>query len=203
MVTSYLQLLERRYKGQLDQKARNYITYAVDGATRMQRLIEGLLNYSRITRGAEFEAVDANAALAAALENLVVAVRESGAEITSDPLPTVEGDEMQLIQLFQNLIGNALKYRKPEVQPRVHVSAAAGKGEWGFSVQDNGIGIAPEHFDRIFQVFQRLHTRDEYPGTGIGLAAAKKIVERHHGRIWVESEPGKGSTFFFTLPAER
>ncbi|SNB44752.1 PAS domain S-box protein [Geobacter sp. DSM 9736] len=202
MISGYLVLLERKYRGRLDEKADSYIHFAVDGAQRMQKLIEALLSWSRITtRGAELEPVNMGGALADAVANLAAVIGETGAEMKADPLPTVTGDATLLIQLFQNLIGNALKYTKPGVPPRVHVSAHRDGNEWVFFVRDNGIGIQHQHFDRIFQIFQRLHTREEYPGTGIGLAACKKIVERHHGRIWVESTPGDGSTFFFTLPA--
>ena len=200
-VSSYMQLLDARYKEQLDEKARKYIDYAVDGARRMQSLIEGLLQYSRITGEKKRSPVDVNAAFAAALANVEGTVREAKGEVTADALPTVLGDETQLIQLFQNLIANGLKYRKPGAAPRVHVAARRSDGEWVFSVSDNGIGIEAQHFDKIFQIFQRLHTRDEYPGTGIGLASCKKIVERHGGRMWVESEPGEGSTFYFSIPA--
>lgn len=206
MVASYVQLLEKKYKGKLDEQADKYITYAVEGAVRMQKLIEGLLQYSRIaTRGADFRPVDMNKVSDSAVANLTIAIRESRAAITKDDLPTVLGDETQLIQLLQNLIGNAMKFRKPDVPPAVHVSAKSEAGEWVFSVSDNGIGIKPEHFDRIFLIFQRLHTRQEHPGTGIGLALCKRIVERHHGRIWVKSTPREGTTFFFTIPlaAER
>lgn len=204
MVSSYMQLLEKRYKGQLDEKADTYIHFAVDGAQRMQKLIEGLLAYSRITRqGAEFRPVDTNKVFAQAVENLSAAIRESGAVVAEEaPLPTVAGDEMQLVQLFQNLIANAVKYRKPDLPPLVQVAARREGAEWVFSVHDNGIGIDPRYFERVFLLFQRLHTRQEYPGTGIGLSLCKRIVERHHGRLWVESTPGEGATFFFTLPAD-
>ncbi|SNB45945.1 PAS domain S-box protein [Geobacter sp. DSM 9736] len=202
MVSSYMQLLERKYRDQLDEKAQKYIHYAVDGTKRMQNLIDGLLRYSRISREKELVPVDTNATYAAAIANLAKAIGEAGGNVTVDLLPTVPGDEIQLVQLFQNLIGNGLKYRKPGSAPKVHVSARQLGEEWIFSVTDDGIGIPPQHFDRIFQIFQRLHTKDEYPGTGIGLASCKKIVERHGGRIWVESEPGKGSTFYFALPAK-
>ncbi|WP_172825468.1 PAS domain S-box protein [Geobacter sp. DSM 9736] len=203
MVASYMQLLERKYGQQLDEKAQEYIGYAVDGARRMQRLIEGLLKYSRITRDTQLAPVDANSTCTAAIDNLGQAVRESGGVVTTDSLPVVQGDEIQLVQLFQNLIGNGLKYRHPCIAPHVHVSARREGPAWLFSVTDNGIGIEPGHHDRIFQIFQRLHTREEYFGTGIGLASCKKIVERHGGRIWVESKPGEGSTFYFTLPADQ
>jgi len=200
MVSSYLQLLERRYKEQLDTDAREFIAYAVDGATRMQALINALLSYSRVgTRGKPFEPTDCSMILERALDNLKVAIEESNAVVTHDPLPTVMADDVQLTQVFQNLIGNAVKFHG-ERPPQVHIGARRGKGEWIFSVRDNGIGIDPQHFERIFMIFQRLHSQDEYPGAGIGLAVCKKIVERHGGRIWVESQPGEGSTFYFTIP---
>jgi light-regulated signal transduction histidine kinase (bacteriophytochrome) len=199
MVVSYLQLVDTRYREKLDDDAREFIEYAVDGAKRMQILINDLLAFSRIgSKGQAFRPADCEAALQEALSNLCVAIRESGAQITHDPLPTVMGDATQLVQLFQNLIGNALKFRREE-PPRIHVRAESKDGCWHLSVQDNGIGIESQYFDRIFAVFQRLHGRVAYPGTGIGLAICKKIVERHGGAIRVESEFGKGSTFRFTL----
>jgi len=200
MVRSYLQLLERRYQGNLDQDADEFIHYAVDGAARMQTLIGDLLTYSRIgTKGKPFEPIDAGEALRCALSNLQTAVHEQHARITHDDLPTVVADRGQLTQLFRNLLGNALKFRG-KAPPEIHVSARGHDGEWVFSVQDNGIGIDPEHWERIFLIFQRLHSREDYDGTGVGLAVCKKIIERHGGRIWVESEPGRGSTFYFTIP---
>ncbi|RMF24766.1 MAG: PAS domain S-box protein [Deltaproteobacteria bacterium] len=200
MVSSYTQLLAKRYAGRLDEDADDFIGFAVDGANRMHRLINDLLEYSRVgTRGRQLEPTDAEEVLQTVLADLQVAIEESGARVTHDPLPTVLADSTQLRQLLQNLIGNALKYRG-ERPPQVHVGCQrSGGDEWTISVRDNGIGIAPEHFDRIFQIFQRLHGRNEYSGTGIGLAVCKKIVERHGGRIWVESEPGRGSTFLFTI----
>ena len=201
MVTSYLQLLERRYKGQLDTDADEFIAFAVDGASRMKRLIEDLLSFSRVgTRGKDFEPTDGEAVLEQTLRNLEMAISESEAAVTHDPLPTVMADGGQLVQLLQNLIGNAIKFRSDE-PPTVHVGAERQDGKWVFSVRDNGIGIDPRYSERIFEIFQRLHTRDKYPGTGIGLAVCKKIVERHGGRIWAESQPGEGATFYFTLPA--
>lgn len=200
MVSSYMQLLERKYENQLDEKAQKYIDYAVDGTKRMQNLIDGLLRYLRISADKQLAPVDTNAAYAAAIADLAEAISEAGGQVTADRLPTVPGDETQLVQLFQNLIGNGLKYRKPQASPEVHVSAWQQGGEWIFSVRDNGIGIPPQHFDKVFQIFQRLHTRDEYPGTGIGLASCKKIIECHNGRIWVESAPGEGSRFYFSIP---
>lgn len=200
MVASYTQLLARRYKGKLDSDADEFIGYAVDGANRMQRLINDLLAYSRVTsQGKVFERVDCNGLLEEVLGNLRVAVEESRAVVTHDPLPTVMADGRQLGQLFQNLIGNAIKFRGEE-PPQVHVSAERQTGEWLFSVRDNGIGMDPQYAERIFVIFQRLHNREEYPGTGIGLAICKKIVERHGGRIWVASQAGRGTTFHFTLP---
>jgi PAS domain S-box-containing protein len=217
VVSGFAQLLAQRYKGKLDKSADDFIGYMVDGAGRMQQLIRDLLEYSRVTtRGNPFRSASCDAAIQRALTNLKTAVEESKALITADPLPVVTADESQLVHLFQNLIGNAVKYRREHEPPRIHISAknisdpavqsairnpqSALETGWVFSVQDNGIGIEPRYFDRIFQVFQRLHKREEYPGTGIGLAICKKIVERHGGSIWVQSEPGKGSTFLFTLP---
>jgi light-regulated signal transduction histidine kinase (bacteriophytochrome) len=201
MVRSYLQLLERRYKGKLGEDADEFIHFAVDGAARMHGLINDLLTYSRVgTRGKPFELADCNVALEEALMNLQTVIQEADAEITHDDLPAVMGDKVQLMQLFQNLLGNGIKFRREDARPKIHVGVERQDGEWVFSVRDNGIGIAPEHFERIFMIFQRLHGRSEYEGTGIGLAVCKKIVERHGGRIWVESEPGEGSTFHFTIP---
>ncbi len=200
MISSYLQLLERRYKGQLDADADDFIFYAVDGAKRMQELINDLLSYSRVqTRGKPFEPTDAEQILDLTLKNLQTAIEESAAEITHDPLPTVVVDEVQMVQVFQNLIGNAIKFRG-DAPPRIHVSAETKANEWIFSIRDNGIGIELQYADKIFGIFQRLHGTREYPGTGIGLAVCKRIVERHGGRIWFDSEPGKGSTFYFTIP---
>jgi PAS domain S-box-containing protein len=191
MVASYTQLLARRYRGKLDEDAEEFIGYAVDGVTRMQALINDLLAYSRVgTRGGAFEPVDTGAVLDRVLASLGPAMEDAGATVTHDP--------GQLGQLLQNLVGNAVKFRG-EAPPRVHVSAERGEGEWTFSVADNGIGIDPEYAERIFVIFQRLHTRGEYPGTGIGLAICKKIVERHGGRIWFEPAPGGGTVFRFTL----
>ncbi|QSJ17309.1 GAF domain-containing protein [Nostoc sp. UHCC 0702] len=259
MVTSYLQLLERKYKNHLDSNAEEFIAYAVDGARRMQTLINDLLNYSRVsTRGQPFEQVDCTVVFERAIANLKVAIDECGGKITHDPLPIVMADPTQLAQVFQNLIGNAIKFRK-EVPPQIHITAvkkdrgdgemgrwgdgemgsrgAGEQGRWGdgemgrwgdgeqgkvvkdnlipspphsppptqnsewlFSVRDNGIGLESQYAERIFVIFQRLHGRSKYSGTGIGLAICKKIIERHGGRIWVESEPGQGSTFYFTIP---
>jgi PAS domain S-box-containing protein len=202
MVTGYLQLLDRRYKDKLDQDAIDFINFAVDGATRMSRLITDLLDFSRInSRGRPPEPVALDAVLRHAQENLAFAIREANAEIIADPLPVVRGDATQLVQLFQNLLGNALKFRAPERPQRICIRAEKEADSWRLSVADQGIGIDPQYADKIFLIFQRLHSRAEYPGTGIGLALCKKIVERHGGRIWVEGRLGEGTTFFFTLPA--
>jgi PAS domain S-box-containing protein len=202
MVASYTQLLSKHYKGRLDSDADEFISYAVDGSNRMQALIQDLLAYSRAgANGKAHHEISSEEALNEALSNLRASIQESGAVVTHDSLPAITTDDAQLVQVFQNLVGNAIKYRRAEL-PRVHVSAAKNGGkEWNFSVQDNGLGIDPKHFERIFVLFQRLHGREEFKGTGIGLAICKKIVERLGGRIWVESEPGKGSTFYFALPA--
>ncbi len=201
-IAGLAQLLQHRYQGQLDSRADEYIGHIVDGTQRMQTLINDLLAYSRIgRRGETIQPTEAETALKTSLENLSMAIQEYGASITNESLPTVRADSIQLTQLFQNLIGNALKF-KSESPPQIHVGVADAGAFWQFSVQDNGIGIEPQYFERIFQVFQRLHTRREYSGTGIGLAICKKIIERHGGRIWVESEMGRGSTFYFTLPKE-
>jgi PAS domain S-box-containing protein len=200
MVSSYTQLLEKRYKDKLDSDADEFIGYVVGGVSRMQNLINSLLTYSRVaTKGKAFAKTDCEAVLATTITNLKKAIEESSAGITHDPLPAVMADDVQLGQVFQNLIGNAIKFRGKN-NPRIHVSAEQKDAEWVFSVRDNGVGIEPQYHDRIFQLYQQLHTKDEYPGTGIGLTICKKIVERHGGRVWVKSKPGKGSTFFFTLP---
>lgn len=201
MVASYTQLLARRYRGKLDADADEFIAYAVDGAMRMQRLINDLLAYSRIsTRGRPLETTSAEAVLEQSLVNLKVAIEESGALATHDPLPVVQADPVQLGQVFQNLLGNAIKFRGVE-SPRIHVWAERQERMWRFAVRDNGIGIEPDYHARVFLIFQRLHGVQEYPGTGIGLAICKRIVERHGGRMWVESQVAQGATFFFTLPA--
>ena len=202
MVASYTQLLARRYRGKLDREADEFIDFAVDGATRMQTLIRDLLSYSRVmTQGRTLQPVDAQVACAAALDNLRQSINESGASVTVGTLPTVKADATQLTQLFQNLIGNALKYCKGR-SPQIDVDVRPNEHAWLFSVKDNGIGIEPQYFERIFQMFQRLHTRAEYSGTGIGLAICRRIVDRHGGKIWVESQPGQGSTFLFAIPRE-
>jgi PAS domain S-box-containing protein len=203
MVASYTQLLAKRYKGSLGADADEFIAYAVEGVARMRQLIHDLLAYSRVSvRGDALKPADFGQILSQALADLKAAIMESGAEITRDPLPTLTADAFQISRLFQNLIGNALKFRGREA-PRIHISAERAKDRWTFSVRDNGLGIAPEYLERIFVIFQRLHSKTLYPGTGIGLAICKKIVERHGGRIWVESEIGKGSTFYFTVPAAK
>ena len=204
MVASFTQLLGRRYKEKLDDDARDFINYAVDGATRMQTLITDLLSYSRVgTQGKPLELTRCDDVLDRVLNNnLRLAIKESGVAITRDPLPTVMADPLQLGQLFQNLVANAIKFRG-KAPPSVHIFAERRNGDWEISVCDNGIGISQEHADRIFVIFQRLHTKTEYPGTGIGLAICKKIAERHGGRIWVEPTPGGGSTFRFTIPLRK
>ncbi len=200
-IGGYLRLLEHRVPESLDAKARECIRGAAEGAVRMEQQITGLLNLSRAgTRGLELAQVKLDLPLQGALHNLRFALRAAQATVTQDPLPVLTVDVKQMTQLFQNLIGNALKFRR-EDPPKVHVGARAENGRWVVWVQDNGIGIAPQYFERIFQVFQRLHTRTAYPGTGVGLAICRRIVARHNGQIWVESQPGQGSTFYFSLPA--
>ncbi len=200
VVAGFVKLLEKRYKSRLDEKADEYIEFTVEGVKRMQLLIKDLLTYSQVeTKGKTFGPAICSVALEQALYNLHFAIEESSAEVTYDLLPTVNGDLSQLTSLFQNLIGNAIKFRS-EKKLKIHISAERRGAEWIFSVRDNGIGIDPKYAERIFVIFQRLHSRDEYAGTGIGLSICKKIVERHGGRIWVESEAGKGSIFYFTIP---
>ena len=201
MVASYTQLLAKRYQGRLDSDADEFIGFAVDGCNRMQGLIQDLLIYSRAgTEGRTRREISSEQALEEALANLQATIEESGAVVTHGSLPAITMDDTQLVQVFQNLVGNAVKYRSPEV-PRVHVTAKKNGGnEWIFGVRDNGVGIDPQYFERIFILFQRLHGRNEFEGTGIGLAICKKILERLGGRIWVESQPEKGSTFYFALP---
>jgi len=217
MVSSYVQLLEKRYKGKMDDDADEFIEFAVDGANRMQVMINDLLSFSRIaTRGEPFKPTDCENVFDRAINNLQTAIKESSTTVTHDPLPTVTADRGQLEQLFQNLIGNANKFcERRKSTPCIHVSCerieesaipvtkSGIDNGWIFSVKDNGIGIEPEQVERIFGIFQRLHTREQYSGSGIGLSVCRKIVERHGGRIWVESEVGKGSTFFFTIPGEK
>ncbi|MBV9895064.1 MAG: PAS domain S-box protein [Chloroflexi bacterium] len=200
MVASYTQLLSRRYRGKLDQDADEFIGFAVDGARRMQELINDLLAYSRVgSRPLELQSVDTGLVVDRVVGDLGAAIEETGATVAHEELPTIEADRGQLQQLFQNLIANGIKFHKPEVAPLVHISAKPHIDGWTFAVSDNGIGIEPQYLERIFVLFQRLHSRAEYPGTGIGLAICKKIVERHGGAIRVESEPGRGTTFEFTL----
>jgi signal transduction histidine kinase len=201
MITGYTNLLSKRYKGRLDANADEFIGFAVDGANRMRVLINDLLTYSRVgSQGKKPVPTDCELVLRQTLAGLELAIEESAAKVTHDPLPTINGDDVQLGQLFQNLIGNALKYRNGGA-PAVHIGCRRRDNDWLFSICDNGIGIDPRFAEKIFVIFQRLHTREQYPGTGIGLAVCKRIVERHGGKIWVESELGKGSSFYFTLPA--
>ena len=201
MITSYLRLLSRRYRGRLDLDADEFIDFAVDGAKRMAAMIDGLLEYARVeSRGHSFAVIDLEGVLAEVLASLSLAMKESGAEVSHGALPTVAADAVQMQRLFQNLIGNALKFRSDR-PPRVRVEASRIEAEWEISVADNGIGIPSHQTERIFKLFQRLHTREVHPGTGIGLGVCKRIVERHGGRIRVESKEGEGSRFYFTLPA--
>ena len=201
-ISSFTQLLKRRYTNKLDDDADEFIDYIVAGANRMQTMIKALLDYSRVnTRNVEFKLSDFQEILNQTLNSLKIAIDESNAVIIIDPLPTIKVDDKQMVQLFQNLISNAIKFRKKHESMEIHISCEVSTN-YLFSVSDNGIGIEPQFKERIFEVFQRLHTRDEYSGTGIGLAVCKKIVERHGGQIWVESELGKGSTFYFTIPSD-
>ena len=202
-ITSFTQLIEKRYKDKLDSDADEFIEYIVDAAKRMQTLINDLLNYSRVaTRGKEFELINTEEILENTKSNLYASIKENNAEITHENLPEIMADKRQMIQLFQNLIGNAIKFKKSEISPKINIKARKdeNRNEYVFSVADNGIGMDPQYAERIFIIFQRLHTLDEYEGTGIGLAVSKRIVERHGGHIWVESKPSVGSTFYFTLP---
>jgi PAS domain S-box-containing protein len=200
MVSSYTQLLGRRYNEKFDSDAREFMAYIVDGAARMKQLIEDLLAYSRVgTKGRDFKVVELERSVRRAITNLKAAIDESGASVSYDPLPTLPADEVQLAQVFQNLMGNALKFRS-QAAPRIRVSVAEKPEAWEIAVRDNGIGIEPQYFERIFMVFQRLHNKGEYPGTGIGLAIVKKVIERHGGHVRVESTLGEGSAFIFTLP---
>lgn len=201
MVTSYLQLLEKRYGAKLDAQGREFVTLAIEGGLRMEALIQDLLEYSRVEmRGRSFKPTDCERVLEQVLSNLKVAIEETGATVAHEKMPTVMGDEVQMAQVFQNLLSNAIKFHGQR-PPQVEVRSERRGAEWLIVVRDNGIGIDPKFFDRIFVIFQRLHTRQEYSGTGLGLAICKKIIERHKGRIWVESVPGQGASFFFTLPA--
>ena len=200
MVTAYLGRLEKKHGDKLNGEAREYMHFAIDGAKRMRELINDLLAYSRVqSAGMPFTSVDMDQVLAEALSNLSTAITTDNATVRSDHLPSITADQKQMVQLLQNLIGNAIKYHG-EKQPEIEVSFQDDAIQWIFSVKDNGIGIAPKHQEKIFQMFQRLHTREEYEGTGIGLTIAKRIVERHGGHIWVDSEEGNGSTFYFTIP---
>jgi signal transduction histidine kinase len=202
MISSYVQLLGRRYQGKLDSDADEFINFAVDGAKRMQNLINDLLAYSRVgTRADPLMPVSAEGLLKVALTNIQFLIEDSGASITHEPLPVIKGDPSQLIMVFQNLLGNAIKFRGSEA-PCIHIGAQRQANEWVFSVRDNGIGIDPKFAERIFVIFQRLNDRTAYPGTGIGLAICKRVIQRHGGRIWVESTPGEGATFYFTLPVK-
>ncbi|MGZ4857841.1 MAG: PAS domain S-box protein [Methanobacteriaceae archaeon] len=202
-IASFTQLLERRYKGQLDENADEFMDYIVDAAVRMKDMIQGLLDYSRVdTQGEPFKEFNSTEAVSQALNHLHLSIEESKAEITYENLPTIIGDEHQIERVFQNLVGNALKFRKKEVKPKIHISTQKNNGEYIFSVQDNGIGMEEQYSKKIFEPFKRLHTIDAYEGTGIGLAVVKRIIEHHGGRIWFESELGVGSTFYFTIPVE-
>ncbi|WP_309134782.1 ATP-binding protein [Cellulomonas sp.] len=201
-VASFTQLLQKRYGGQLDERADQYIEFAVDGAKRMQRLIQDLLGFSRVGRiGGEVVDVDLGKALERSLDQLDERLTEAGAEVTHDPLPVVRGEEALLVQLFQNLVGNAVKFRHPERPPRVHIGVRRVEDSWELECRDNGIGIDPQYAERVFVIFQRLHAKDVYEGTGIGLALCKKIVEFHGGRIWIPETEGEGTTIRWTLPA--
>ena len=202
-ITGFCQLLARRYQGRLDERADEYIGFVVDGTARMQQLINDLLTYSRVGRvDKDVALVDCNRIVERVRLDLAAAIEQSGADVTvAGQLPTVTGDPTRLVQLFENVVGNAVKFHGPG-PPRVVISAERRRAEWRFAVSDNGIGIEPQYAERVFGVFQRLHTRAEYPGTGIGLAVCKKIVETQGGTIWFESEPGAGTTFYWTLPAE-
>jgi light-regulated signal transduction histidine kinase (bacteriophytochrome) len=201
MVANYTKLIGTRYADRLDADGQEFVGFAVDGALRMQALIHDLLQYARVgTRGKEFKRTPIASVLEDALANLSGAIGESRAEITVDAMPAIDCDATQLTQVFQNLIGNAIKFRKPDKVPVITVSSSPADGGWQFTVRDNGIGIDPKYFERIFQMFQRLHGRSEYSGTGIGLALVRKIVERHHGQITVASKPNEGATFTFTIP---
>lgn len=202
-VSSYVDLLSVKYKEKLDEKADKYISFAVEGAARMHELITDLLAFSRVgTQGGPFARVEMDQVVDRAIGNLRKSIKESAAAVTRDNMPEVFGDEIQLGQLLQNLVGNAVKFRKQGVEPQIHISSARRGNEWVFGVRDNGIGIDPRFYERIFTIFQRLHAKEEYRGTGVGLAISKRIVERHGGKIWVESKPGEGSSFYFTLPAK-
>ena len=203
MICSYLQLLEENYKQNLDPKAIRYVDIAVDGAKRMQSLIHDLLTYARLdSDGSSHEPTDCQKILEIVLSNLCGIIEETGAQVTSGFLPVVIANPIQMRMLFQNLIGNAIKFRRAEESPRIRIFAESEGKDWLFGIEDNGIGIAQSDQERIFQIFQRLHERSRYPGTGIGLSICQKIVELHDGKIWTKSELGQGATFFFTLPVK-
>jgi PAS domain S-box-containing protein len=203
-ISGFTELLVKRYHGKIDEKADKYLDFITEGTLRMQQMIQDLLTYSRVqTQLHEFVLTDSNISVELARSDLQVATREHNAVITKDPLPSVYADQEQITKMFQNLIANAIKFHKPGVAPNIHISVKEDKDNWIFSVSDNGIGIDPQYAERIFKIFQRLHTRDEYPGTGIGLAICKRIAEQHRGTIWVESVPGSGSTFYFTIPKRK
>ena len=200
-VANLVQLLEMRYSEELDQDAKEFIHYAVSGVSQMQTLIDDVLLYSKVDiQGIDCALTEVDGALEKALRNLQGRIHETGAAVTYDQMPRLVADGTQLMQLFQNLIGNAIKFRRSEVSPEIHIGVERQEDDWLFSIRDNGIGIDPEFAERIFVIFQRLHTRDEYPGSGMGLAICKKIGECHRGRIWVDSEVSQGTTFYFTLP---
>jgi len=203
MISSYLQLLERRYKDKLDDDASTFIGYAVDGATRLQNLIAGLLEFSRVkTHGCDFAPVAIRAVVERVCQDLQALIRESGAEVRFGEMPVIQGDELQIARLFQNLLHNAIKFRRQGVPSVIDIHAEKTAADWVFSISDNGIGIEDQYFQRIFTIFQRLHRREDYPGTGIGLAICRRIVERHGGRIWLESNPGSGTCFYFSIPGK-
>jgi PAS domain S-box-containing protein len=202
MVTSYVQMLARRYRGKLDPDADDFINYAVDGAIRMRELIKNLLTYSRAGKARPFVSIDFGSLLDKVVANLALQIKESGAAISHDPMPSIRGDEPQLCQLVQNLLSNSIKFHDHR-RLVIHFGAQRRDTDWLFYVRDNGIGIDPKYHDRIFTMFQRLHAQNEYPGSGIGLAICRRIIERHGGKMWVESKLGEGSTFYFTIPASQ
>ena len=203
-ISGFTELLQKRYQGRLDEKADKYIGFITEGSLRMQQMIQDLLAYSRVeTQAREFAKTDSQESLDTALANLRVSIQENHAVITHDPLPEIIAEGEQITSLFQNLVSNAIKYHKPDVTPIIHIGVQKEGNNWQFSVADNGIGIEEKYAERIFKIFQRLHTRDEYPGTGIGLAVCKRIVDRHGGKIWIKSTLGEGTTFYFTIPVTR
>jgi light-regulated signal transduction histidine kinase (bacteriophytochrome) len=198
--SGFAELLQQQYQGKLDEKADKYLTFITQSSDRMKVLIKDLLDYSRIGRKKEWEKVDCNIILQEVLADLDAAIKETQAEINFDPLPVFNGYPTEIKQLFQNLVINAIKFRTKNVSPQIKLAASKSNGHWEFTCKENGIGIDKEHCERVFIIFQRLHTRNEYEGSGIGLAHCKKIVELHGGKIWIESEPGEGSTFYFAIP---